>query len=62
MKKDWADTDQAALQLGITPRQLRELRKRGVFKSGKHYRKKNPQAANPRYVWHIERCSKILEN
>ena len=62
MKKDWIDTDQAALQLGITPRQLLKLRSKGVFKAGKHWRKKNPIAARPAYVWHVEKCSKILEN
>lgn len=61
MKKDWIDTDQAAVQLGITRRQLLKLRLKGVFKAGKHYRKKNPIAYRPTYVWHVERCSKILE-
>jgi hypothetical protein len=61
MKKDWIDTDQAAFQLGITRRQLLKLRLQGVFKAGKHYRKKNPIAYRPTYVWHVERCSKILE-
>ena len=62
MKKDWIETDQAAVQLGITPRQLLKLRSKGIFKAGKHWRKKNPIAARPTYVWHAERCSKILEN
>jgi len=62
MNTDWMDTDLAAIELGITRRQLLKLRLKGVFKSGKHYRKKNPIAARPTYVWHIERCSKILEN
>jgi hypothetical protein len=59
---DWIDTDQAALQLGITRRQLLKLRSKGIFKAGKHYRKKNPIAARPAYIWHVEKCSKILEN
>jgi len=62
VKKDWLDTDRAAVKLGITPRQLRELRKQGFFKAGKHYRKKNPLAARPAYIWHVEKCLKILEN
>jgi hypothetical protein len=62
MKKDWVNTEQAALQLGITPRQLRELRKQGFFKSRKHYRKMNPTAYRPTYIWHVENCSKILDN
>lgn len=62
MKKDWIETEQAALQMGITPRQLLKLRSKGVFKAGKHYRKKNPIAARPSYLWHVEKCSKILED
>jgi hypothetical protein len=62
MKKDWLETDQAAVKLGITRRQLLKLRSKGVFKSGKHYRKKNPIAARPTYIWHVEKCSKILED
>ncbi|WP_103666438.1 hypothetical protein [Pseudanabaena sp. BC1403] len=61
MKKDWIPTEQAAVELGITPRQLRKLRLQGVFKAGKHYRKKNPIAARPTYVWHCDRCAKVLE-
>ncbi|MDX2254701.1 MAG: hypothetical protein NW214_04215 [Pseudanabaenaceae cyanobacterium bins.39] len=61
MKKDWMETEQAALQLGITPRQLLKLRSKGIFKAGKHWRKKNPIAARPTYIWHVEKCSKILE-
>lgn len=62
MKKDWLETDQAAVQLGITPRQLLKLRSKGIFKVGRHYRKKNPVAARPTYIWHVEKCSKILED
>jgi len=62
MKKDWIETTQAAEQLGITSRQLLELRRQGHFKSGKHYRKKHPAAHRPTYLWHVERCSEILEN
>ncbi len=61
MKKDWIDTDQAAVELGITRRQLLELRRQGHFKAGQHYRKKNPTAHRPTYIWHVEKCSKILE-
>ncbi len=61
MNKNWLDTDRAAEALGITPRQLRQLRKNGIFKAGKHYRKKNPTAARPAYIWHVEKCLKILE-
>lgn len=62
MKKDWIETEQAAVELGITPRQLLKLRSKGVFKAGKHWRKKNPIAARPTYIWHVEKCSKILED
>lgn len=60
MKKDWLSTTRAAADLGLTPRQLLALRAAGVLESGKHYRKKNPQAARPSYLWHVDRCSKIL--
>jgi hypothetical protein len=60
MKKDWLDTAEAADRLGITPRQLLELRKKGVLKSRKHYRKKNPTAYRPTYIWNVERCAEIL--
>jgi len=62
MKKNWLETEKAALQMGITPRQLLKLRSKGIFKAGKHYRKKNPVAYRPTYIWHVEKCSKILEN
>jgi len=62
VKKEWVETDEAALQLGITRRQLLKLRSKGVFKAGKHYRKKPPLAARPAYIWHIKKCSEILEN
>ncbi len=61
MQKDWIETEQAAFKLGITPRQLLKLRSKGVFKAGKHYRKKNPIAARPTYVWNVDRCEKVLE-
>jgi hypothetical protein len=58
----WADTRAAADFLGITPRQLRKLRKDGLFKLGKHYRiTTSPMAAKPNYLWHCERCGAALE-
>lgn len=62
MKKDWLSTESAAAAIGITPRQLRELRKQGFFKSGKHYRKMNPTAHRPTYIWNVVRCAEILDN
>jgi hypothetical protein len=56
----WLDTEEAAQELGITPRQLLKLRKLGIFKWGKHYRKKNPYAARPSYVWHVKKCLEII--
>ncbi len=61
MKKDWISTDKAAVQLGITPRQLLKLRSQGIFKIGIHYRKVNPIAYRPSYIWHCERCAKVLD-
>jgi predicted ArsR family transcriptional regulator len=55
----WAETNQAAEELGITPRQLRKLRA-SLFKAGTHYRVKNPTAARPEYLWHVEKCAKQL--
>jgi hypothetical protein len=60
MKKNWFPTNEAAIELGITTRQLLNLRSQGIFKSGKHYRKKNPISHRPTYLWHCDRCAEIL--
>ncbi|MBD1887942.1 helix-turn-helix domain-containing protein [Coleofasciculus sp. FACHB-SPT9] len=58
----WLDTAAAAVVLGISARQLRKLRKEGLFKLGKHYRIPSaPGAARPTYQWHPERCAQALE-
>jgi hypothetical protein len=60
MKKDWLSTEATADALGITPRQLLALRAAGVFKARKHYRKKNPIAHRPTYIWHCDRCAEAI--
>lgn len=54
----WVETDLAAAELGLTPRQLRKLRPQ--LKAGKHYRVKNPQSARPTYLWHIQRIETLM--
>jgi len=61
MKKDWLNTEATAAALGITSRQLLALRAAGVFKTKEHYRKKNPIAARPTYIWNVVRCAKAIE-
>jgi len=55
----WLSTTKTAEKLGITPKFLRENRLK-LFKAGRHYRLKNPHASRPTYVWHAERCEKLL--
>ena len=58
----WADTNTAAEYLGITPRQLRKLRKEGLFQIGKHYRVTSSRlSGRPTYLWHCDRCGAALE-
>lgn len=58
---DWVTTQQAAQELGVSPEQLRKLRRRGLFKVGYHYRDTSvPGSGLPRWQWHVERCGKAL--
>jgi hypothetical protein len=58
----WLDTNAAATELGLSARQLRRLRKQGLFKLGKHYRITSaPKAGRPTYQWHCQHCSELLE-
>lgn len=58
---DWVTTQQAAQQLGVSPEQLRKLRRRGLFKVGYHYRDTSvPGSGLSRWQWHVERCGKAL--
>lgn len=54
----WLETNAAAAELGLTPRQLRKLREQ--MKAGKHYRVKNPRSARPEYLWSVERIESLL--
>lgn len=54
----WLETNDAAAELGLTPRQLRKLRSQ--LKLGKHYRCKNPQAARKEYLWNASRIEQIF--
>ena len=59
---EWVDSNTAAAELGIQPRQLRKLRKENFFRVGMHYRIiSKPNAGKPRYVWHVDRCAAALE-
>lgn len=55
----WYETNEAADELGLRPRQLRKLRTK-MFKAGKHYRLKNPQATRPEYLWNVESIDATL--
>ncbi len=58
ISSEWSETAAAADEMGITPRQLRRLRKQ--LKAGTHYRVKNPRAARPEYLWHVKRIEPLL--
>jgi len=60
MISDWKKTSEAAMILSISGKTLLKLRKNGVLLSKKHYRKKNPTAARPTYLWNIETCGEAL--
>lgn len=60
---DWLLTNQAAARLGLSPEQLRKLRRKGLFKPGHHCRDSSvPGSGLPRWQWHVERCSQALES
>lgn len=54
----WSETNQAAAELGLTPRQLRKLRSQ--LKLGKHYRCKNPKAARKEYLWNLSKIEQFF--
>ena len=59
---DWRLTQVAAQALGVSSEQLRKLRRRGLFKSGYHYRDISvPGSGKSRWQWHLTRCSQALE-
>ncbi|NEQ28473.1 MAG: DNA-binding protein [Microcoleus sp. SIO2G3] len=59
---EWVDSNTAAKELGITPRRLRQLRKDGLLRLGRHYRiVSKPSASRPAYRWHVDRCAAALE-
>ncbi|MCY7277542.1 MAG: hypothetical protein LH702_28350 [Phormidesmis sp. CAN_BIN44] len=59
---DWRLTQEAAQALGVSAEQLRKLRRRGLFKSGYHYRDISvPGSGKSRWQWHVVRCGKALE-
>lgn len=59
---EWMTTQSAACVLGISPAQLRKLRRQHLFKIGYHYRDTSvPGSHLPRWQWHVMRCGKALE-
>ena len=59
---DWRLTQVAAQALGVSAEQLRKLRRKGLFKSGYHYRDISvPGSGKSRWQWHVVRCGKALE-
>ena len=62
-QSDWRLTQVAARTLGVSAEQLRKLRRRGLFKSGYHYRDISvPGSGKSRWQWHLARCSQALES
>lgn len=51
----WQPTAIACERLGISRWSLARARKGKILKRGYHWRLKNPTAAKPHYLWHIER-------
>ena len=61
-QSDWRLTQVAARTLGVSAEQLRKLRRKGLFKSGYHYRDISvPGSGKSRWQWHVVRCGKALE-
>jgi hypothetical protein len=59
---EWMATQAAAATLGLSPAQLRKLRRKQLFKVGYHYRDTSvPGSGLPRWQWHVARCGKALE-
>lgn len=59
---DWRLTQGSAQTLGVSAEQLRKLRRKGLFKSGYHYRDISvPGSGKSRWQWHVIRCGKALE-
>ncbi|MEL6260476.1 MAG: hypothetical protein AAFR12_05355 [Cyanobacteria bacterium J06626_6] len=56
----WLSTTKTANQIGVTAKFLRENRL-SLFKPGRHYKLKNPNAHRPTYLWHAERCDQVLK-
>lgn len=60
MISQWLETSKAACVLGVSKNTLLKLRSIGVLTAKKHYRKKNPVAARPSYIWNIEKCGEAM--
>ena len=57
----WKQTRDTAKALGISPRQLRLLRSRGLFQLGREYRIITPPGAmRPTYQWNLKAIEKCL--
>ncbi|MBD1860026.1 DNA-binding protein [Leptolyngbya sp. FACHB-1624] len=63
LEPEWRLTRVAAQKLGVSSEQLRKLRRRGLFKSGYHYRDISvPGSGKSRWQWHLTRCGQALES
>jgi hypothetical protein len=61
LHSEWQPTDQAAKILGLSTDQLRNLRLKGLFIEGQHYRDASLPGSNRAYwQWHVERCNQVL--
>ncbi len=59
---NWVSTSEAVKHLGISKALLLKLRVQGVLKPKTHYRKKNPIASRPTYLWNIDQCGDTLSH
>lgn len=58
---EWQPTESAAVALGLSSDQLRNLRLKGLFREGQHYRDASvPGSARPYWQWNVEQCSQLL--
>lgn len=61
LNSEWQPTDQAAKILGLSADQLRNLRLKGLFIEGQHYRDASLPGSNRAYwQWHVEHCNQFL--
>ena len=56
----WVETSALCRSLSISRSTLGRWRRRGLFRLGQHWVKKNPAAPRSDLLWHRQRCSALL--